>query len=129
MQDKLKPCAHCGAEAQIYYTGFNENDKRYVECSNCDCPVNDTWSYRTDEAAINAWNTRSADSINQALVDALEEIDALASRAYDEYKKDLGLDKMLGVLPMPVPPEGLSKIYEIGKIVKAALLLAGGESE
>lgn len=52
MNEKLKPCPFCGGEAElikIYNTQWH-----YVQCVKCKVKT----EHKTEQEAINAWNTR-----------------------------------------------------------------------
>lgn len=127
MQDKLKPlkeCPFCGGEPFITKVEPHKHSivnlpdfagETFVECA-CSAAT----------VTVEKWNTRAADKTIEALREALNEIDYLAGRAYEEYKKDIGLDKPPERIPFPIPPEGLSYIYEIGQQIKAALASVEG---
>lgn len=57
MQNELKPCPFCGGEAKI---GKISIDKTYyVQCGNGYCDVlPSTYTYTTEEQAIEHWNRR-----------------------------------------------------------------------
>ncbi len=103
MQDKLKPlknCPFCNAKAYV-------DNPYFAQCSNALCTLSD-W-----EMEIEEWNTRAADSINQALLTALKDVmDDLKSRAkWDDDVKTI--------------PLGCGAFER----AEAALAMAGGESE
>lgn len=61
----LKECPFCGAPANA---GQAENDRHYVECTECDANVGKLMGtfiglegarFPTEEAAISAWNRRT----------------------------------------------------------------------
>lgn len=63
--EELKPCPFCGGKAflrKYYYSGGEP--AYYVECggvkSTCSV-MPSTWSYDTEEEAIEAWNTRKGE--------------------------------------------------------------------
>lgn len=56
--EELKPCPFCGEIPKIFH------DRHSVECCNGLCDVMpSTWSYTydTDEDAVEAWNRRASD--------------------------------------------------------------------
>lgn len=60
MPNELKPCPFCGSTAEIRTQP--KYDDFWVECAmrNGHCPVMPaTWRYKTEEEAINAWETRA----------------------------------------------------------------------
>lgn len=63
MSDELKPCPFCGASGEVHtvYNSMFETNTYTVVCSNEDsCPVNylSMKCHRTEQEAIEAWNTR-----------------------------------------------------------------------
>lgn len=54
MGDELLPCPFCGKEANVSECQ-GRDDRFYVWCDGCCCTV----MYRSRQAAIDAWNTRS----------------------------------------------------------------------
>lgn len=62
---KLLPCPFCGGEAELVFS--NDNHKQpHVVCKfgaflNPKCPAHNTysWSYKTIDEAIQAWNSRA----------------------------------------------------------------------
>lgn len=56
MSDELKPCAHCGADAELMCpSGLSW----WVQCSNKACGMGTKIAY-SDEPVISAWNNRAA---------------------------------------------------------------------
>lgn len=57
---ELKPCPFCGGEAHL--SDMNEYGEYLVECVNDFCNVMpSTFPFRTEDAAIEAWNRRVKD--------------------------------------------------------------------
>ena len=56
MNNKLKPCPFCGAEAEVHKNVFAEGTVYTVECISCSCGLD--W-FDTEEEAIEAWNRRA----------------------------------------------------------------------
>lgn len=56
MNEKLKPCPFCGGKAKLVETYVEKGIWVYsVDCSNCKTRQQVS---KTEEEAINAWNTR-----------------------------------------------------------------------
>ena len=124
MRDKLKPldCMRCGGSLELHtiQTGMSTMGS-YVKCSKCELQGKTFNEYHGNhmKLATEFWNTRAADSINQALIDALKAVDELweGDKGFNEEKEAC---------------EGLewdSPVYVVWKKARAALALAGGESE
>ncbi len=70
MQDKLKPCPFCGNIPELNYN--TEAKKYYIQCEMQECNIGAGTLWLEQADVVSDWNTRAADSINQALVDALK---------------------------------------------------------
>lgn len=77
MQSELKPCAHCGGEAEL--RGF-QAPEFWVACPKVGCKAH-TEGFGSKERAIAAWNTRASDAEIIRLTEAM--------RAAEEQVKGL----------------------------------------
>lgn len=60
--EELLSCPFCGGNAELV------NDDTLVSCVDDDCPMSGSWSYKTKESAIKAWNTRPTTPNNAQLI-------------------------------------------------------------
>ena len=56
VEEGLKHCPFCGAEAEVHKNVFAEGTVYTVECISCSCGLD--W-FDTEEEAIEAWNRRA----------------------------------------------------------------------
>lgn len=93
MVNELKPCAHCGGEAEEWVCPFE--DTGYIRCTECEARTRQTL---TREEATEEWNTRAdtarlseLEAAVARLRSALEDIRSQAGRHYcrslDQFSK------------------------------------------
>lgn len=84
MDDKLKPCAHCGGEAEIHFeNGFEfRSIFYYVSCKKCGCRTDANTEVEND--AVKAWNSRKPSLSVSEIKEIVEEHACYADECIDK---------------------------------------------
>lgn len=75
MTEELKPCPHCGPGGSVVSVYFDDSSRRYrVGCGACGCSTGIHPRDKTPAPAIEAWNRRTGEVPDFALLGLLADI-------------------------------------------------------
>ena len=90
MNDNLKPCPLCGADAETHYEKLCGTTIYMVKCSVDKCQCQEMGWHETETDATNVWNTRPIDDALQARIAELEKQAVVWHKYPDEKPTESG---------------------------------------